>query len=43
MDRETEEDLPHRDQGAIEREAQKNREAEDQIPPPGTDSLHEGP
>jgi hypothetical protein len=35
-------DLPSDDE-AIEREAQKSREREDAIPPPGTDPLHEGP
>lgn len=37
------EDLPHQDQSEIEAEAEKNREAEDAIPPHGTDPLHEGP
>ena len=36
-------DLPHRDQSEIEKEAKKSRKAEDAIPPHGTDPLHEGP
>jgi len=43
MDHHKDENLPHEDQEAIEAEAQKNREAEDAIPPHGTDPLHEGP
>jgi hypothetical protein len=43
MDGRKDEDLPRRDQSGIEEEAEKNREAEDAIPPPGTDPLHEGP
>jgi hypothetical protein len=43
MDHPKDEDLPHRDQADIEAEAAKNREAEDAIPPHGTDPLHEGP
>ena len=35
-------DLPSGDE-QIEEDAQKNREALDEIPPPGTDPLHEGP
>lgn len=35
-------DLPSDDE-AIEAEAQKNREALDEAPEPGTDPLHEGP
>ena len=35
-------DLPSDDE-AIEAEAEKNREALDKVPPPGTDPLHEGP
>jgi hypothetical protein len=36
------EDLPSEDEG-IEQQAEKSREALDQIPPHGTDPLHEGP
>ena len=43
MDKPRDEDLPHRDQAEIEAEAAKNRAAEDEIPPHGTDPLHEGP
>lgn len=43
MDRAKNEDLPHRDQSAIEAEADKSREEQDRVPPPGTDPLHEGP
>ena len=39
---EREQDLPSGDAG-IEREAEKNRKAMDEIPPHGTDPLHEGP
>lgn len=35
-------DLPSDDE-KIEREAEKNRKEQDEIPPPGTDPLHEGP
>jgi hypothetical protein len=35
-------DLPSRDR-RIEREAEENRREMDEIPPPGTDPLHEGP
>ena len=35
-------DLPSEDP-AIEEGAQRSREAEEDIPPPGTDPLHEGP
>jgi hypothetical protein len=35
-------DLPSGDD-EIDREAEKNREALDEIPEPGTDPLHEGP
>lgn len=42
MDREGE-DLPHKDQSGIEREADKSREREDAIPPRGSDPLTEGP
>lgn len=43
MDRRKDEDLPHRDRGEIEREAEKSRRELDKVPPPGTDPLHEGP
>jgi hypothetical protein len=47
MDRKPEpHDLPHRERDEVEeidREAQKSRKALDDIPPPGTDPLHEGP
>jgi hypothetical protein len=45
MDREKhkDEDLPHRDTREIEEEAAKSREKLDKVPPPGTDTLHEGP
>ena len=36
------EDLPSEDE-EIERKGEKNREALDEIPPHGTDPLHEGP
>ena len=36
------EDLPSNDE-AIEAEAEKAREALDEVPEPGTDPLHEGP
>ena len=36
-------DLPHKDQSEIEREAEKSRKREDAISEPGTDPLHEGP
>ncbi len=37
------EDLPHRDRKGIEEHARENREALDDVPPHGTDPLHEGP
>jgi hypothetical protein len=37
-----EQDLPSEDR-EIEREAEKSREALDEVPAPGTDPLHEGP
>jgi hypothetical protein len=43
MDKARNEDLPHQDQSGIEAEAERSREAEDAIPPHGTDPLHEGP
>ncbi|HEY0113151.1 MAG TPA: hypothetical protein VGB59_08350 [Allosphingosinicella sp.] len=36
------EDLPS-DDPKIEEEGEKNREAMDEVPPHGTDPLHEGP
>ena len=41
MDRDK--DLPHEDQSDIEAEADRSRAAEEAIPEPGTDPLHEGP
>jgi hypothetical protein len=41
-DKRQEEDLPSDDE-RIEEEAKKNRKAMDDIPPLGTDPLHEGP
>ncbi len=38
-----EEDLPHRDQTDIDREAEKSRAELDRMPEHGTDPLHEGP
>jgi hypothetical protein len=44
MDRKREDELkPHETEEEIEREAEKSRRALDEIPPPGTDPLHEGP
>ena len=37
-----ERDLPSGDR-RIDREAEENRREMDEIPPPGTDPLHEGP
>jgi L-lysine 2,3-aminomutase len=37
------EDLPHRDQRPIERQAEKSRKELEKVPEPGTDPLHEGP
>ncbi len=37
------EDLPHKDQQEIEREARKNRKELDEVPEHGTDPLNEGP
>ncbi len=37
------EDLPHRDDEEIEEQARESRERLDQVPPHGTDPLHEGP
>ncbi len=36
-------DLPHKDQQEIDREAEKNRKELDNVPEHGTDPLHEGP
>jgi len=41
-DKSEEQDLPSDDE-RIEEEGEKNREAFDEIPPHGTDPLHEGP
>ena len=41
--REKQGDLPQQDQREIEEEAEKNREALDEVAPHGTDPLHEGP
>jgi hypothetical protein len=38
-----EEDLPHQDQKRIEQKAEQNRKEMDDVPPHGTDPLHEGP
>ena len=35
-------DLPSDDE-RIEEEGERNRKAMDEVPPPGTDPLHEGP
>jgi hypothetical protein len=44
MDRKREEGFkPNQSQDEVEREAEKSREKLDEIPPPGTDPLHEGP
>ena len=44
MDRNSsKQDLPHKDQREIEKEAEKSRKALDEVPAPGTDPLHEGP
>ena len=43
MDSKRDEDLPHEDQQPIEAEQEKNRKAQDSVPPHGTDPLHEGP
>jgi hypothetical protein len=42
-DRQQDEGLPRRDQEKIDEEAQKNRDTIDDVPPHGTDPLHEGP
>ena len=42
-DRQQDEDLPHRDQQEMDEEAQKSRHKIDDVPPHGTDPLHEGP
>ena len=41
--RDKDQDLPHKDGKAIEREAEKSREKLESVPEPGTDPLHEGP
>ena len=38
-----EQDLPHRDQEEIEKEAAKSRRELDRVPEHGSDPLHEGP
>jgi hypothetical protein len=47
MGREREEQVKDRDLSSdgpeIEREAEQNRREMDEVPPPGTDPLHEGP
>jgi hypothetical protein len=43
MNRDKQEDLPHRDQKEIEEQARENRKQLDEVPPHGTDPLHEGP
>jgi len=43
MDREKPKDLPKRDRREIDERAKASREQLDEIPPPGTDPLHEGP
>ena len=47
MDRTRDEQVKERDLASedrrIEREAEENRREMDDIPPPGTDPLHEGP
>ena len=42
-DKPKDEDLPHREQKEIEEHARANRERLDEVPPHGTDPLHEGP
>ena len=42
-ERRKDEDLPHKDQREIEREAEKSRDELDKVPEHGTDPLHEGP
>ena len=44
MDRDkSDENLPHSDQWEIEREAEKSRKAQAEVPDHGTQPLHEGP
>lgn len=44
MDREKkDQDLPSPDQSGAEEEAKRNRAEMDDVPPHGTDPLHEGP
>ena len=42
-DKAKDEDLPHRDQRKLEKEGDENRKEIDDVPPHGTDPLHEGP
>ena len=42
-DRPQDEDLPHRDHSEIDEEARRNGGKLDDVPPHGTDPLHEGP
>lgn len=42
-ERRKDEDLPHKDQQKIERQADRSREELDKVPEHGTDPLHEGP
>ena len=44
MDRKSDEgEVPGESPDEIEKEAAKSRKALDEVPPPGTDPLHEGP
>jgi hypothetical protein len=43
MEKPKDEDLPHKDSKAIEREAEKSRRELDEVPEHGTDPLNEGP
>jgi hypothetical protein len=43
MDKPKDEDLPHKESEAIEREAEKSRRELEEVPEHGTDPLHEGP
>ena len=44
MDRDkSDEHLPHSDQREIEKEAEKSRKPQAEVPEPGTQPLHEGP
>lgn len=42
MDRNKEEDVPH-DMAKARQEGEENRKEMDEVPPHGTDPLHEGP